>query len=76
MNGKINDYSRIEIGMLAGTAIGGIIALIGYLATENVAFLLVSVIGAFAGTAAGKVMERKKSEASAVSLQDKQQSID
>jgi len=76
MNGKISDYSRVEIGMLTGTALGGVAALIGYIATENIAFLLVSVVGAFVGTAAGKVFESKKAEVQVVSYKDKRQSID
>lgn len=76
MNPRISDYSKIEIGMLAGTAIGGVFALIGYLASKNVAFLLVSLIGALAGTAVGKILENRHAEVRILSDEDKQHSVD
>lgn len=76
MNPKFSDYSKIEIGMLAGTAIGGVIALIGYLASENVAFLLVSLLGALAGTVAGKLLENRKAEVRVLSAEDKRHTVD
>lgn len=57
----MGDYSSIEIGMLAGTVIGGLLALLGFLGTGSALFLLVTVVGAFTGIAAGRLIEKNKS---------------
>jgi outer membrane lipoprotein SlyB len=57
----MNDYSSTEIGMLAGAVIGGLMAVLGFLATGRLYFLLAAVIGTAAGTAAGKIVDRRRS---------------
>lgn len=57
----MGDYSTTEIGMLAGAVIGGLFSVLGFLTTGSMYFLLSAIIGIAAGTAAGKVIGRKKS---------------
>lgn len=55
----MGDYTTTEIGMLAGAVIGGLLALLGFLATGSMYFLLAALAGTVVGTFAGKLLEKK-----------------
>lgn len=56
----MSDYSGMEIGMLAGAVIGGLLAVLGFLATGSMYFLLAAAAGIAAGTVAGKLFDRSR----------------
>lgn len=56
----MGDYSYSEIGMLAGTAIGGVLAVVGISLTGNLLFLLLASIPIAAGILVGNAFERRR----------------
>ena len=59
----MKDYSCSEIGMLTGTTLGGLIALLGFMKTYSVLSFLLTVFGMAAGIFIGDCLDRKKNYA-------------
>lgn len=55
----MHDYTYTEIGMLTGTALGGLLAVIGFSVTGRILYLLVSAIAIALGIVVGNYMDRK-----------------
>jgi len=55
----MRDYSYKEIGMLAGAAIGGALAVIAFSISNNVLFFIIAGVGVAAGIIIGEAADRQ-----------------
>lgn len=55
----MREYSCTEIGMLAGTAIGGALAVVAFSIYNNALFLIITIIGTIFGLLTGKRIDKK-----------------
>ena len=56
----MKDYNCAEIGMLAGAAIGGAVAVLGFTLTSNILFFIVALLGVVIGVTIGNRLDRNK----------------
>lgn len=56
----MRDYSFSELGMLAGAAIGGAIAVIGFSISGNALFFVIAGIGTAVGIILGKTADMRR----------------
>lgn len=55
----MREYSYTEIGMLAGTAVGGVLSVVGFTFFNHILFLFIVGLGAAAGIYIGKSMDKR-----------------
>ena len=58
----MRDYSFSELGMLAGIAVGGAIAVIGFSISGNALFFIAAGFGTAAGLIIGKAADTRKAK--------------
>lgn len=69
----MGDYSYTEIGMLVGTALGGLLGVIGYSSTGEILYLALSALFIAGGITLGSYLDRRSASVKKSCINDDEQ---